>query len=461
MPYRPFLAACALVLAQSAAAASLAPSQYNDGSAVDSEPVGTRIPLVLVHGLGGSGQGWENLLQAYARQPAWRAAFKPYTFRYDTSATQVAADPAAPRSIQALGAAFRTALEAYYDKPAAAPHHGFAGKSIAILAHSMGGLVARSMMQEHSFADGRRGGERVLHLVTLGTPHLGTPLADAAFAIGYQGSDEINDTYVGFLADMTWTNADRIDAGGLRCNAWLARLNAYAPRTAADLGRCGTHAASTLRGYYEKLIVYGARGLQSRELQIGTGVFEPGSDSSLLLPHWWLASALSRSYANDGLVPSMSALFEGAPVAAQREAHECDHRYLERGYPQVVRTWSATYSDWAFCAATGAGVTPSGQSGGWAVGGTIVQAIADVLVTASTAQRVFHWAEAAYAPFLQPAGALTDYRDGAYVREYPQSQSLAMIKDGNIYYRGPSTLQQLVFIAPLAQYLGNAQANGY
>jgi hypothetical protein len=50
------LCAAAFLLASTVAAALpavLAPSQLVDGTAVDGEALGTRLPLVLVHGLGG------------------------------------------------------------------------------------------------------------------------------------------------------------------------------------------------------------------------------------------------------------------------------------------------------------------------------------------------------------------------------------------------------------------------
>jgi pimeloyl-ACP methyl ester carboxylesterase len=437
--YRFVLAAWLLAAAQAAAAGvTLTPSQFNDGAAVDDAPLGPRLPVVLVHGLGGSGQGWEQWLQVYATQPAWRSAFKPYTFRYDSS-TQAALDPTAPRSIRALGAALRDALQA-------SPDFEQGTRSMVIAAHSMGGLVARSMMQEHSFADGRRGGDRVLHLVTLGTPHHGSPLADASIAAGLVYADEFRDAYAGFVANLTWTNHDLLNASGSVCNPWLAGLNSYAPAGGRSFGRCGSTSANGARGYYDRIIAYGVRRLQSRDLQIGTGVFKPGSDPALLVPYAWLREGLSRDYANDGVVPLASAQFDGVTIGARREAVDCDHRYLERGYPVVVRTLTQTTSAWAFCA------TPSG---------TVATDIAATATAAANAERVFRWAEVAYAPFLQPAGAVTDWQSGAYVREYAGNNALAMIKDGQVFYRGPSTGGQLVFIAPLAQLLAQAIASGY
>lgn len=48
-------------------------------------------------------------------------------------------------------------------------------REIALVGHSMGGLVARSACH-HGSQDGQRWSERVRHVVSLGTPHLGAPL---------------------------------------------------------------------------------------------------------------------------------------------------------------------------------------------------------------------------------------------------------------------------------------------
>lgn len=457
------LLCCAATLA-AAAPAELFTSRFNAGGEVDTAALGTRVPLVLIHGLGGSGEGWEGLLQAYARNPSWRAAFKPYTFRYGSDAADILADPAAPRSIPALGAALRDRLQAFYDKPAA--DAGFGRRSVVILAHSMGGLVARAMMQEQVFRDGRRGGEHVLHLITLGTPHHGSQLADAGIALGMQYSPELVRAYAGIAANQAWTNYDGLDMAGGLCNPWLARLNNYAPSTGATYGRCGAVPANPLPGFYEKIIAYAARTLQQPDVDLGrTGVYKPGSSTALLVPYGYLYSGLSRSYANDGLVPYASARFEGAPVFARAEAFACDHRYLERGYPEFVRSASATYGDWAFCAASLAGVTPSGASGGWAVGNTILGApggIVDTIKAVSETERVFDWAEQAFAPFLQPAGnSTTGITEGFYYRHYPASNAYIGAKAGSVYYLGPASGGQLVRIAGTAEFLAQAQAAGF
>jgi pimeloyl-ACP methyl ester carboxylesterase len=445
---------------------ALFPSTFGDGTQVDTAVLGNRIPVIFVHGLGGGSDGWNSILRAYEQNPAWRGAFKPYSFNYPSTQTEVSADPTAPRTLTALGAALRDFMQGYYDKPAAAPDFGFGNKRVIVVAHSMGGLVARSMMQEHVFRDGQRGGQKVLHLITLGTPHHGTPLSDAAIQLGLQTVSEIGNGYSGFVAQTTWTNFDGLDMAGGQCNPWLAQLNNYAPSTGAAYGRCGVVAANPLPGYYDKIIAYGARNLQSPDLpRLGTGVFKPGSSTSLLPSYFYLRDNLSITYQNDGISPIESAQFSGATLWQRAEAFACDHRYMKDGYPEFVRSATATYTDLAFCAGTGSGASyASGTSGGFAVSGSILGVpggIMETIKSASEIERVFNWGEKAYDAYLQPAGATSDIWSGYYYRYYPATNAYVGVKDGNVYYQGPASSNQIIFIAPLANFLAQAQAAGF
>lgn len=463
------LAFMALMGAGTTAAAlapELVPARFNDGTDVDGTAVGTRLPVLLVHGLGGSNEGWESFLRAYERQPAWRAAFKPYTFRYSTGAQEVNADPAAPRSIPAVAAALRDAMQAFQDRPAKPPHFGFGGKRVIVLAHSMGGLVARSMMQEHAFRDGQRGGEKVLRLVTLGTPHHGSPLMDAGLALGLDTIAELSDTHAGFLAQLTWTNYDGLDMFLGRCNPWLAQLNNYAPATGGRHGRCGTVAANPLAGYYEKIVAYGTSAVQDEDVDSGAiGAYKPGSPSSLRATSQYLLSAYGRPYPNDGIVPMASAQFAGAPLAQRRAAFACDHRFIKRGYTEMVRSATGTYFDTAFCSASSVTPTvPSGMPDGYAVAGSVFGdpgGIAGILRTHSQAERVFDWAEQAYAGHLQPAGARSDLWGGYIYRWYPATNAYVGVRDGNVYYMGPASNGDMQFMGTLAELAAQAQGAGF
>jgi triacylglycerol lipase len=132
------------------------------------------------------------------------------------------------------------------------------GSRFSIVAHSMGGLVARRYIADHPGV--------VTGLVTLGTPHHGSPLANEA-------------KWVGFFAHAT----DAIvDLQPERCAAFNARYPASAARL-AEGGRI-----YTIRGRVD-----GPSSLA--ELAVG----------------WTLLHAVD-GLESDGLVPDASALLDGA-----------------------------------------------------------------------------------------------------------------------------------------------------
>jgi pimeloyl-ACP methyl ester carboxylesterase len=95
---------------------------------------------------------------------------------------------------------------------------------IALVGHSMGGLVARSACQQGS-RDGHHWPSRVRHVVSLGTPHMGAPLEQAVHvasaalnalpetrpfgAFLRRRSSGIRDLRQGSLVDEDWRNRDR------------------------------------------------------------------------------------------------------------------------------------------------------------------------------------------------------------------------------------------------------------
>jgi triacylglycerol lipase len=115
--------------------------------------VGPRHPVVLLHGL----LGFDDLVLG----PARVAYFRGLTERL----RRVGADVHRPRVA-------RTASIAERGAQLAARIEALPAKRVNIIAHSMGGLDAR-------WAIARLGlSERVASLVTIGTPHRGSPLAD-------------------------------------------------------------------------------------------------------------------------------------------------------------------------------------------------------------------------------------------------------------------------------------------
>jgi pimeloyl-ACP methyl ester carboxylesterase len=119
---------------------------------------------------------------------------------------------------------------------------------IALIGHSMGGLVGRSACH---YSDGREWCAKVRHVFTLGSPHLGAPLEQAAHAASYVlgrlpetrallatplnlRSGGIKDLRYGYLVDECWQDQD--------CDAFLRNTSRDIPflRTAHHYFVCAT-----------------------------------------------------------------------------------------------------------------------------------------------------------------------------------------------------------------------------
>ncbi|MBX7223363.1 MAG: choice-of-anchor D domain-containing protein [Blastocatellia bacterium] len=139
-------------------------------------PLGNKIPLILIHGWNKDAVPgppldlvWENYFLFYFNnEPTLRDKYKAYTFSYYSNDI----------SIFDLGGKLRDVLDIMNTNDPT----NFGSKQVVIMAHSMGGLVSRSFMQQHwqlnGVFGGKKGSERVIKLITLGTPHHGTPLAN-------------------------------------------------------------------------------------------------------------------------------------------------------------------------------------------------------------------------------------------------------------------------------------------
>lgn len=134
------------------------------GSTVRTLPIEIKPPIVaLAHGLwGGAGSfpsDWDTALKTYSSLPAKRII-------YDGSKSF--ADPAN------MASARRQILEAII----AARSGGFIAGRVDVVAHSMGGLLGRSLLTSTATTDPYMGGGRINRIITLNTPHRGSPLAE-------------------------------------------------------------------------------------------------------------------------------------------------------------------------------------------------------------------------------------------------------------------------------------------
>ncbi len=176
-----------------------------------------RVPLVLVHGNGGEGADeghWTVLLDYIRDHPASFDMVDPYVWVHDT-------ERAIGFNGQGGNASEMANLIYNHILPDYPP-----GTKVILVAHSRGGMVSRSFMGYNTQ------GDDVAGLITLGTPHHGSPFAVPDWAalawaikIGSGGSSQfafnqlISPTGKGFDIDrlgsvnLAWDNMDSVIAG--------------------------------------------------------------------------------------------------------------------------------------------------------------------------------------------------------------------------------------------------------
>ncbi len=123
-------------------------------------PAGPRV-LILVHGLGLHDGHWRRSGHDYGALLARTRGYTPLYLRYNTGLHVVANGRALAELLEALQSQWPQPIE-----------------TLAIVAHSMGGLVARSACH-HAECAGHVWRSRLRSLVCLGTPHHGAPLERA------------------------------------------------------------------------------------------------------------------------------------------------------------------------------------------------------------------------------------------------------------------------------------------
>jgi pimeloyl-ACP methyl ester carboxylesterase len=131
---------------------------------------GERV-AIFVHGLGETDAAWR--MRATADQPGYGArlqrelGYTPLQLRYNTG-----------RHISDNGRELAALLEGLHDAwPTPIGE-------VALIGHSMGGLVARSACH-YGHAEGHQWTQAVRHVVCLGSPHLGAPLEKGINALGW------------------------------------------------------------------------------------------------------------------------------------------------------------------------------------------------------------------------------------------------------------------------------------
>lgn len=254
----------------SAALLGLLPLVPPPASALGPAPTPPRqYDLVLLHGLTNKQRWGDDFLAVCAKTWGDRRVFLVYTDRNAADRAVTSSRKVQGRVLVVGGRDLVSAGDESIARQAEHVHeivarlqarHGL-GARFSIVAHSMGGLVARRYIADHPGV--------VAGLVTLGTPHHGSPLANEA-------------RWVGFFAGATDAIADLQPE---RCEAFNARYPARQAQL-ADGGR-----------------IYTIRG-------------RLGSDPSVAalgpLAAGWTLLRRVHGMESDGLVPDASALLEGA-----------------------------------------------------------------------------------------------------------------------------------------------------
>ncbi|EDP95747.1 T9SS type A sorting domain-containing protein [Kordia algicida OT-1] len=271
-----------------------------------SEALADKTPLLLVHGwqpypspASGNITIWNNLV-SYIETAPNLSDYKIYYVRYTSNLI----------SVEIISNQFRQLVEEYVP---------FANKQLTLIAHSMGGLVSKNFMY-NSYQGSPLGGERVTKLITLGTPHHGSPMANGPIRAEVV-NDVITENAIAFFdfelyencdapafdtnsrTDLRWDNFDNLYTTtqyATEPNAWLVALN-----------------LNTL--YDSKITAYVAY-LKNRK----DASFQYKQTSRFL-------EAFDISYVNDGIVPVESARFDGHTLAGLRFFEDYDHAQIAKG----------------------------------------------------------------------------------------------------------------------------------
>lgn len=197
-----------------------------------------RHPLIFVHGVNLMSQtsseseelAFDTLLKSFGNeQNNLFKYFKPYVFHYDSGdlldsfcdyETPVSySDPPGAgktlKGVEAVGFELKKSIESAYNTEPSTFNNM---NGMYFVCHSMGGLVTRSFMAEKWNDKDRYFGQDVTRVVTLGTPHHGSPAA--SLSIGAK-----NILASQFSTDLSWDDYDISLEDEKSPNMFLKRLN--------------------------------------------------------------------------------------------------------------------------------------------------------------------------------------------------------------------------------------------
>jgi hypothetical protein len=324
----------------------------NFGVKARSHTAGTGVPLVLIHGNNAEDDTannyyWDGLLSYVDAHPSDFAPFDIWIWVHDTGL------PIGFNGAQNTQADLFSRF-IYQDLQVGVPGSAYAGKQVTLLAHSQGGLVARSFMNHLKTGTSHLQGEDVSGLVTLGTPHHGSPFAVLdwvaalwAHVAGTTLADELVfnqiknsvETDRPGSVNLAWDNADAVLQGSLVTRFLLSSYTL----TAADANALPAPVPDPTRYYPQALKdqfgtlaqLNAAEAFQNKMITVGAYdsslADNPDTEAEVMAalttgdPHQQLAAVTgmmglisspqtgsangSTYFGNDGLVPLQSALY--------------------------------------------------------------------------------------------------------------------------------------------------------
>ena len=304
--------------------------------AEDAQPLGDRVPLILIHGwigeCSGGKQGWENVIARIEREGGF-TLFKVYRFIY----------PSRRLSLEQAGEVLAKTI-------AARPELN--GRRLLLVGHSRGGLVARTWMELYG------GGEQTIRLITLATPHHGSPLASLLALVDGDLKETVRedlkrifnlDRYsdpllagVKLLVSIGYRLIYRIDPASFLDMRWddydgliqqdYAR---YSDRVKEALDNLFLRKLNSITRWDRKIIAYYGY------LDPNVNVRDPRWNKGLQRAFYRWSGELERALPgdfrwNDGLIPIQSASFAGHEVTRRGPFPSMTHVDI-RDHPQVLQ----------------------------------------------------------------------------------------------------------------------------
>lgn len=304
------------------------------------EDTGKKIPLILIHGIHGTEKNqtinatngyWNVFLNRFLKdktEDSLQSKYEIYLFQYRSD----------------LISAYNIAFELGQAIDNVIPN-----RRHVILAHSMGGLVAKNYMVYYKHVSGNwkggTGGETTLGLITLAAPHHGTPGANDSEAlkdyypsfVWRQKVENINFFYwmnsAGFFKTFVFSS-NTPNRSDLRWDNYDNKISRDANTQLADANRL-------FKQYGDKIILY-AGILKPVEPDALSAVYIKAADNHTKLSYadGMLYYGLNRAFGfTDGLVPYKSAMLCDYDERSLKEL-ECSSRFrirrFEFGNPRVA-----------------------------------------------------------------------------------------------------------------------------